>query len=125
MKPDVLLSSGLVAVPGVYTMPVLRPAGEVTPPTLTIATQPQSQIGFDGGTVTFSVAAAGTLPITFQWRKNNTAISGATSTSLVLTNVSTADNGMYTVVVTNIVGSIQSAEASFLLTPFIWTLPIV
>jgi len=112
LKPDVLLSSGLVAVPGVYTMPVLRPAGEVTPPTLTIVTQPQSQTAAPGATATFSVAASGTLPITFQWRKNNTAIIGATNIPLVLANVSAADAGTFTVVVTNIVGSIQSAEAT-------------
>ena len=46
-----------------------------------IATQPASQTITAGQTATFSVAATGTSPMTYQWKKNGTAISGGTSSS--------------------------------------------
>ena len=46
-----------------------------------ISTQPANQTVTIGTTATFTVSAAGTGPFTYQWKKNGTAISGATSTS--------------------------------------------
>jgi len=52
-----------------------------------ITTQPQSQTNLVGGTVSFSVAATGTSPLSYQWSVNGTTITNATSTILTLTNV--------------------------------------
>jgi uncharacterized repeat protein (TIGR03806 family) len=60
------------------------------------------------GTVTFNVASTGMPPLQFQWRTNGAAIPGATASSLVLTNVSTAAAGSYDVVVSNGFGSTNS-----------------
>src|SRR5450759_4701550 len=46
-----------------------------------ITTQPTSQTVTAGQTATFSVTASGTAPLSYQWQKNGTAISGATSAS--------------------------------------------
>ena len=46
------------------------------------ATQPSSQTVTVGQTAVFSVTATGTGPFTYQWQKNNSNISGATSSSL-------------------------------------------
>jgi len=43
-----------------------------------ISTQPTNQTVTSGQTATFSVAAAGTAPLAYQWKKNSVAISGAT-----------------------------------------------
>ncbi len=84
----------------------------VTPQAPTITAQPQAQTVSDGGSVTFSVTATGTQPFSYQWRKNGTDISGATSASLTLTGVTPASAGSYSVVVTNLVTSVTSTGAT-------------
>jgi hypothetical protein len=81
-----------------------------TPPSFT--TQPSSQTVTAGANVTFTSATTGTPTITYQWKKNGTNISGATSASYSLTNVQTANNGNYTVVATNVAGSTTSSTAT-------------
>src|SRR5712692_8178136 len=77
----------------------------VVPPSIT--TQPASQTVTAGQSATFSVAASGTAPLSYQWRKNGTAISGATSASYTTPATTTADNGaQFTVVVSNSAGSV-------------------
>ncbi|HUJ82646.1 MAG TPA: immunoglobulin domain-containing protein, partial [Candidatus Acidoferrales bacterium] len=46
-----------------------------------ITTQPTNQSVQAGATATFSVAASGSSPLSYQWQKNGAAISGATSAS--------------------------------------------
>jgi pectate lyase len=79
--------------------------------------QPASQIALAGTIVNFIAQAAGTAPITYQWNKDNVAISGATSSALNLTNVQTADDGSYSVTASNSVGGTTSALAQLTVTP--------
>ena len=82
-----------------------------TPPS--IATQPQSQTALMGETVTFSVAATnGITPYTYQWQMNSTNINGATSNTLVLTNVQSNQAGTYSVTVGSAGGSVLSSNAT-------------
>jgi len=77
-----------------------------------IVSQPQHQTVVVGQTATFSVMAYGTLPLSYQWRFNETnVIAGATNNSLVMTNVQLAAAGTYSVVVTNVSGTITSSNA--------------
>ncbi len=85
-------------------------AGGVLPPAIT--TQPLGQTVSVGGSVTFSVVATGTAPLGYQWQKDGTNLPGATAASLVLSSVTTADAGVYTVVVTNSAGSVTSTNAT-------------
>jgi hypothetical protein len=77
----------------------------VLPPT--IVTQPQSQSVVSYHSASFTVAATGTGPLSYQWRKSGTNlinggnISGATTTNLNLASVTVADIGNYDVVVSN------------------------
>ncbi len=78
-----------------------------------IVTQPSSQSVLAGQTATFSVAASGTQPLTYQWQENGTAINGAASASYTTPATTSADNGAsFVVVVTNSAGSISSAPAT-------------
>jgi IPT/TIG domain/Abnormal spindle-like microcephaly-assoc'd, ASPM-SPD-2-Hydin/Immunoglobulin domain len=71
-----------------------------TPPSIT--TQPASQTVIAGQTATLSVMVTGTAPLSYQWRKNGVAITGATSSAI-------ADSGApFTVVVSNSAGSVSS-----------------
>jgi len=73
--------------------------------------QPASQVVLYGSTVSFTALAAGTAPISYQWSKDSTPISGATSSTLTLTNVQTADAGSYTIAASNAVGTATSSAA--------------
>jgi hypothetical protein len=67
-----------------------------------------SQVVSPGGISGFSINVATTLAVTYQWYFNGVAIVGATGDSLLLTNISLANEGNYTVVVTNSSGSVTS-----------------
>ena len=87
-----------------------------TPLTLiapTITTQPAAQSVTEGQTATFSVTAAGTAPLTYQWQKDSTDISGATSSTYTTPATSSTDNGaLYSVVVFNGAGTATSNKAT-------------
>lgn len=94
---------------GSYVVIVANTAGVVTttpvsleqsvPPA--ISAQPTSVSVDAGGTATLSVAASGNPPPTYQWYFNGVAISGATDSTLTLSNVLKAQGGSYTVVITS------------------------
>lgn len=86
------------------------PAGSGTAPTIT--TQPASRTATVGGSVSFSVVAQGSFPLSYQWKFNGLPISGAVTSTLSLTNVQLANSGSYTVVVSNNFGAVTSAGAS-------------
>jgi hypothetical protein len=83
-----------------------------------ITMQPQSQMVLAGTNVTFSVAAIGGLPLSYQWQFNGTNLPGASNTSLTLTNVQPANSGPYHCVVTNFAGTLVSSDASLAVYPF-------
>jgi pectate lyase len=108
---------------GTYTVTVTNSAGSITsaPATLsvftgpvgpTITTQPVAQSVGVGSTVTFTVAATGTAPLSYQWRKDGATLAGATSASLTLLDVQFGDAGGYSVVVNNLAGVATSATAA-------------
>ena len=77
-----------------------------------ITTQPAAATVTAGQTATFSVVASGTAPLTYQWQKNNVAITGATGASYTTPATTTTDNGAnFRVVVTNGTGSATSNAA--------------
>src|SRR5262245_42837626 len=80
-----------------------------------IVGQPVMQVAEPGQVATFSVVVADASGISFQWRFNGGDIAGATGDSLLLTDVSAANEGQYTVVVTNGAGSVTSAPAALML----------
>jgi len=112
---------------GSYDVVVTNSAGSVTSSAATltvtsstgaptITTQPASQSVATGGSVTFTVVATGNATLTYQWRKDSTAISGATASSYTISSVATTDAGSYDVVVTNSVGSVTSSAATLSVT---------
>jgi hypothetical protein len=76
-------------------------------------THPSSRTVAPGQTATFSTSATGNGPLTYQWQRNELAISGATSASYTTSPVTTADDGArFRVVVSNPVGSVTSNQAT-------------
>jgi Protein of unknown function (DUF1573)/Immunoglobulin I-set domain len=78
-----------------------------------ITSEPVSKTVIAGNTASFTVAATGTAPLTFQWKKNGVAISGATSSAYTTPAETTADNNaQFTVAVSNAGGSATSNAAT-------------
>ena len=82
-----------------------------------VTIQPPSQTVPAGGSATFTANATGTPPFTYQWFFNGNPITGATSDTLVLTNLQTSQSGPYTVTVNNQSGTATSAPATLTVTP--------
>lgn len=105
---------------GSYTVIATNSAGTATSSAATltvltapsIVTHPQNVSATVGGSMTLNVVAMGTAPLTYQWKKGGTAITGATSASYTISNVQSTDAGSYTVTVTNSVGSVTSNAAT-------------
>lgn len=87
-----------------------RRTGRAIVDTLGIVTQPISQTVVVGVPLTLSVVGSGT-GLSYQWKKDGTAINGATGTSYTISNPTATDAGSYTVVVTNSTGSVTSNAA--------------
>jgi hypothetical protein len=90
----------------------------------TITTQPSNATVSVGGTVLLSAAAAGSPAPTFQWNKAGIAISGATSSTFVVSGATAADAGSYTMVATNSLGSAISNAATLTVTGVVVSLPV-
>ena len=93
----------------------------ISPPIITI--QPTNQAVLKGATATFAVEATGDLPLYYQWRDNGTNltdggnISGSTTTNLIISSVSSANVGTYSVIVSNVAGIVTSSNAVLTVNP--------
>ena len=117
-----------------YSVVITNVAGSITsavasltvlmPPALTL--QPFSKTVLVGSNVTFTVTAFGTAPLTYQWRKGGVNLSGGTNGSYSIPNVQTNDAGSYSVMVTNVAGSVTSTNATLIVNakPAIVTQPV-
>jgi sugar lactone lactonase YvrE len=77
-----------------------------------IQTQPQSQTVTAGNSVQFSVVASGYPAVTYQWCFNGTAIAGATGGAYSLSGAQSGNAGNYAVIVSNVMGSVTSNQAT-------------
>jgi len=95
---------------------LLSGTNSFVPPQIT--SQPANQTVTQSGSATFTVAAAGTAPLSYRWQFNGTDLTdnahiiGSQSNSLTLANLQVSDAGGYQVVVTNAYGSTNSAVAT-------------
>jgi hypothetical protein len=82
------------------------------PPTITELTQtPAGPTNFGGQTITFSVSAYGSGPLTYTWFENSLPLSGQSGANLVLNNLAATNAGGYFVVVSNPYGAATSSVA--------------
>jgi len=107
----ILLSLSATATHGQrFTRNRHRTGSSATAPSITA--EPASRTVIAGQTASFSVTASGTSPLSYQWRMNGTAISGATSPTYTTGATTTSENAaQFTVVVSNSAGSATSNAA--------------
>lgn len=121
------ISSTTTSSAGSYTVVVTNSGGSTTSSAATltvnaaatapsVSTQPSSQSVTTGSSATFSVTATGSATLTYQWYKDGSAISGATSSSYTISSVTSSNAGSYTVVVSNSVGNVTSSAATLTVT---------
>jgi Domain of unknown function (DUF4082)/Bacterial Ig domain/Putative Ig domain len=102
-----------------YWVDVVFTNAGVNPPPVapSVTTQPAGASVTSPQTGTFSVAATGTTPMTYQWQKNGAAISGATSSNYTTPPTTSSDNGeQFSVVVSNAAGRVTSNLATLTVT---------
>jgi uncharacterized repeat protein (TIGR03803 family) len=102
-----------------YSVAITNLAGSVTssnglltvidPPGITA--QPLSQRVLLGASVSFNVTTSNTLPLNYQWRLNAASILNATNATYAIQAVSATNSGNYSVVVTNLAGTVTSSNA--------------
>ncbi len=93
----------------------------LSPPTITV--QPTNQAVLDGATAPFTVEVTGGLPLYYQWQYNSNnltdggTIAGSTTTNLTIYNASLANEGYYSVIVSNVAGVAISSNALLSIVP--------
>ncbi|MDP9337362.1 MAG: pyrrolo-quinoline quinone [Acidobacteriota bacterium] len=108
--------------PIISAFEILPVASSFTAPAIT--TQPASTTVAAGQKAPFSVTAAGSTPLTYQWQRGGGAISGATASTYSTAATSSADNGaQFRVVVSNSKGSVTSNTATLTVTSTSATAP--
>jgi hypothetical protein len=118
---SVLVISNMQAMHGgqysvTVTQPELRIVVTSLPATLAgpvvIAQQPLPRTIPRGSNATFQVVASGLGPISYQWLFNGSEIAGATSANFLIINAQVAQNGIYSVSVSNSYGFVISSNAA-------------
>jgi hypothetical protein len=86
-----------------------------------ITVQPVCQYDLTTGNASFTVMAAGLAPLTYQWRQDGTIIDGATNSVLLLPGLTTSAAGVFSVTVSNTLGTVTSANVQL---PPAWRRPL-
>ena len=94
----------------------MLPASSFAAPPPVITVQPLDQSVLRGDTATFTVVATSSTTLTYQWYEDgllflDKKLNGQTSSTLTLTNVSSADEGRYFVAVKNSGGTVITRKA--------------
>jgi concanavalin A-like lectin/glucanase superfamily protein/Ig-like domain-containing protein len=83
-------------------------SSQMPPQVLSISRTPADPL-YEGYTITMTGTAGGATPMTNQWYKGTTLLTGKTNLTLTLANAATTDSGNYKLVVANAYGSATSA----------------
>ena len=98
-----------------YLMLTISPAAAIAP---VIVVQPADAAVTNGQSVTFSVGAAGALPLSYQWKRGGAAITNAVGSCCSIVAPALNDNGAtFSVVVSNRAGVVTSSNAVLTVTP--------
>jgi hypothetical protein len=115
-----LLTNVQTSHSGYYSVFLSNSVGQIfsEPASLTVSpsspwflSQPTGKSGVVGNVITLNAEARGSLPLFYQWRKDGLTLPAGANSSLVLSNVTIEQSGLYDLVVYNGGGSITSVTA--------------
>jgi len=129
--PSLTFSPAAASNAGTYTVVIANPAGSVTsssavltvnaaggpPVPVSVVLQPAPVSTPVGGQATFTAAVTGDATLTYQWRKNQSPIPGATGPSFTISNVQYSDEGTYDLVASNVFSTAYSDPVPLTVTP--------
>jgi len=101
---SVIVSNANFGVTNVATLTV------IDPPVITL--QPMDQRVLAGQPVSFSITVSNPPPVHYQWDFSAVGISHATNAVLTIPAATLTNDGVYSVVVTNLAGSVTSSNAT-------------
>jgi hypothetical protein len=121
-----VFNSAGVATSSSANFTVLLPAYITRHPTNFLVRVAPDPMAAPSPTASFNVAALSTTPVRYQWQVNGSNIPNATNATLTLTNVQLANEGNYTALVIDGVGSVASRPAQLipLITPTVAISPV-
>ena len=112
---------------GSYTVKVTNAGGSVTsaaavlavivPVAPTITTQPENKTVEVNGSTSLSVQAEGTQPLVYTWYKDGVAVPASMGNTLPIMMAQTSNEGIYSVKISNMVGSVTSNDVTVTVTP--------
>ena len=116
--PQLVISNAQSVNAGDYYVVVSNALGMATSGTATLTVLPAAPVftlhppsfvlGATGSNLVLTVAARGSEPIAYQWRRNGTPLTNANQPTLVLSNLTTSLNGNYDALATNLFGKATS-----------------
>ncbi len=126
--PVLALDPIALADAGTYAVTIANSRGQTTvsnfvltvsssPPLLLVS--PTNRVGYLGRPAAFEATAAGSGPLSYQWRFNGLDIPGANGPRIERASVVASDFGDYSVVVQNSLGSVTSDPARLSLGPIV------
>ena len=111
---------------GSYTVKITNAGGSVTsaaavltvivPVAPTITTQPESKTVEVNGSTSLSVQAEGTQPLVYTWYKDGVIVPASMGNTLPIMTAQTSNEGIYSVKVSNMVGSVTSNDVTVTVT---------
>ena len=122
-SPTLNLSSVTLDNAGDYTVVITGLLGSTTSTVATltvnvparITSQPISKLVFPGSDVTFGVSATGTPPLAYFWQLGTTLVQAGPSPNLAVPAADSSNVGGYTVIASNLFGSVTSRVATLTL----------
>lgn len=99
------------------TLPVFTAGLFAAPPSIYPTTAFQHQAVDVGTSISFTVTATGDTPLSFQWVLDGRELAGQTNRTIAFRSAQSADEGDYTVVVTNVFGAVTSNPARLWVVP--------
>lgn len=103
-------SVGFVSLTSAANISFQAVVGAFTAPQIVL--QPTNQAALAGDSVSLGCQASGTAPLAFQWLQNGTPIPGAVNPTLLIPNAQAGNAGDYTVIATNLIGTVTSQVAT-------------
>ena len=120
---------------GSYTVKVTNNGGSITssaatltvvvPVAPTITSQPQSATVEVGGSAYLYVQAEGTNPIVYVWSKDGEPLPMSMGNSFAIMNAQTSNEGIYSVKITNMIGSVTSNDVTVTVTTPVVPEPVI